>query len=313
MFIFTAVLRRGRRDITDQIYLKPRAKINVSLAVGWKRPDGYHELTTVMQTLILHDALFMKKIHAETVKLSVNLAFLPTNEKNLAYRAVNYMRERFETGGGVYMELIKNIPVSAGLGGGSADCAAALIGMRELYGLPVSDGEMLKIAETFGADVPFCMTQGTALARGKGEILEKLPPHPFAHVLLARPPVIVSTADVFNNYTENISEKRPDAEKVAAGIRAGDLELIAEGIGNDLEAVTAKKYPQISRIKGMMLEYGAVCSSMTGSGPCVFGYFINKKDARAAASEIREKERVKEIFLTGIFNETEGNNLIRSD
>ena len=285
----------------DKIFLTPRAKINVALDVIKKRSDGYHELDTIMQTVSLHDELYIKKIDAGKIEFSVDSPFLITNNDNLVYRAALYMMNRFNITCGVHIELKKNIPVSAGLGGGSADCAAALVGMRDLFELPVSDGELIKLSERFGADVPFCIKGGTARARGKGELLEALPPHPRVNVLIVRPPEKVSTAEVFNEFIIGGEYPRPDIDKVVEGINKNDLRFVASGMGNVLESVTEKKLPQIARVKKIMTAKGALCASMSGSGPCVFGYFEKKSDMDAAGFEIREKEGIDEIFSTDIF------------
>jgi len=285
----------------DKIFLRPRAKINIALDVIEKRADGYHELDTIMQTVSLHDELFIKKTDAGKIELSVDSPFLITNDENLVYRAASYMMNRFNIKNGVYIELKKNIPVSAGLGGGSADCAAALVGMRDLFELPVSDGELIKLSERFGADVPFCIKGGTARARGKGEILETLPSHPQVNVLIVRPPEKVSTTEVFSEFIIGGEYPKPDISKTVEEIRKNDLRLVASGMGNVLESVTEKKFPLIARVKKIMMKNNALNASMSGSGPCVFGYFEKKSDTDAACFEIHEKEGIDEIFLTGIY------------
>ena len=285
----------------DQIFLQPRAKINVTLNITGRRADGYHEIDTVMQTAALCDEMLIKKT-ARGVELLTNLKYLPSGEKNLAHAACSFMLEKYKINSGVRVELKKNIPVSAGLGGGSADCAAALVGMRDLFNLPVVNDELIKISKRFGADVPFCVIGGTARARGIGEILTPLSPHPKCHVLIARPPIIVSTAEVFKEFNIYGDYEKPDTEAVIEGIENKNLKQIAEGIANVLESVTEKKYPVISRIKKIMLESGALGALMSGSGPSVFGYFTDFNHAEAAAETIRETESVKKIFLTEIYN-----------
>ena len=290
----------------EQIFLQPRAKINVALDITGKRADGFHELDTVMVSVGIYDGLLIKKSRTKAVSLTTDDPLTPPDGRNLVYKAALYMIERFGAGG-VDIELNKNIPISAGLGGGSADCAAALTGVRDLYGLPVTDDELQKLSVRFGADVPFCVKGGTARARGVGEILTPLPPHPRVCVLIARPPVYVSTAEVFGAYdaydacdTCETRNSRPDVEAVEDGIIKNDLRLVASGVGNVLEPVTAKKYPLITRVKDVMKYYGALAASMTGSGPCVFGYFINETVARAAAEELRENFGIKYFFITNI-------------
>jgi len=287
--------------MTDSITLKPRAKINLALAVTGKRADGYHELDGVMQTLELHDTLTMAKTDGPTA-LTTDAPLLPTGDTNLVCRAVKYMTERYGIQCGVRMELKKNIPVAAGLGGGSADCAAALTGMRELFGLPVTDDELLEMAAVFGADAPFFIMNGTARARGVGEVLTPLPAPPDICILVARPPVHVSTAGVFDRFKFGHTGKKPDVEKVVEGLYKKDLRLMASGMANELETVTEAMHPQITRIKRAMYGRGALAAQMSGSGPCVFGFFMDGTDARAAAEAVRTAEGISEIFLTGAYN-----------
>ena len=287
--------------MTDSITLKPRAKINLALAVTGKRADGYHELDGVMQTLTLHDTLTLTKTDGSSFEFTTDSASAPAGEDNLVCKAVKYMLEHYSIQSGVRVELNKNIPVAAGLGGGSADCAAALTGMRDLFGLPVTDGELMEMAAVFGADVPFFIMGGTARARGIGELLTPLTAHPDVYILVARPPVYVSTADVFGRFKFG-GTKKPDVERVVEGLYKNDLTLMVSGMANELETVTEAMYPQITRVKRVMYDRGALVAQMSGSGPCVFGYFLNDADARAAAEAVRTAEGIEEIFLTGAYD-----------
>lgn len=287
------------------ISLKARAKINVGLDVVGRRPDGYHELRTVMQSLGLYDTVFIKKTARPGLKLVTNLKWLPTDERNLVWRAANYMMTEYKIDGGVFIELTKHIPVSAGLGGGSSDCASALTGMRNLFGLPVTNAELVELSARFGADVPYCMAGGTVLAEGSGERLHRLPPHPQAYVLLAKPPVGVSTAAVFGKLELTPDTPHPDIDAIVRGIRGKSLSDIAAALGNTLETVTADICPTVRELKRVMLENSALAAQMSGSGPTVFGYYQDRAGMRAAADAIaRELPEVKDVHGTYIYNST---------
>ena len=284
------------------ITLKSNAKINLGLSVLGKRDDGYHELRMVMQTLLLYDEIFIKKIETPKIKITSNVSWLPTNEKNLAHKAVKLLKERYNIPGGVYIDIVKEIPVAAGLGGGSANCAAVLIGMRKLYNLNITNERLQKIGKELGADVPYLIMQGTVLAGGIGEKLSPLPAHPYMHVLLAKPRFSVSTADIFGALSRYpLVDNKQKLRNLTVAIGKKDIKGISENVFNDLELVTATKYPIIHDIKKTMLAHGALCSMMSGSGPTVFGYFADKKDALAAARALRAMD-IKEVILTGTFN-----------
>jgi len=286
----------------DYINLKANAKINLALDVINKREDGYHNLRMIMQTLRLHDEVFMKKISSSKLEIRTNIKQLPTDEKNLVYQAVDLIQRNYDVGG-VYVEITKNIPIAAGLAGGSADCAAALVGMKKLFNLRISNDELLDIGKSLGADVPYCIVQGTALAEGIGEKLTELPSHPSVLVLVVKPNISVSTASVFESLNFNNIEKRPDIDKMIKDIENGDINSISSGFCNVLETVTETKYPIIQDIKKVMYNNNSIGALMSGSGPTVFGYFKTKEDACCAIKEIKlNMQGVKEIYLTGIFN-----------
>ncbi len=273
----------------NYIYMKARAKINVSLDITGKREDGYHDIKTIMQTIDLSDGLFIKKIYKDNYyKLITNLRWLPVGEKNLITKAFEAIKDRFDLKCGVFIELKKNIPVSAGLAGGSADCAAALIGLKRLFDLPLSKQELLEIGKSLGADVPFCIEGGTMLAEGIGEKLTRLPPHPYVHVLLIKPPVTVSTADVFKKYDNSAVICRPNTEKIIRYIEEKNTVKIASEFCNVLETVTLAKYPIISEYKKEMIKSGALGSVMSGSGPTVLGYYNSRREAILALEYIKK-------------------------
>lgn len=284
------------------VLLKARAKINVGLDVVGKRADGYHELRTVMQTLGLHDTVFIKKIDKPILKLVTNLKWLPTDERNLVYRAARCLIDEYKIDSGVFIELVKNIPVCAGLGGGSSDCAATLVGMRNLFNLPLSNSDLLELAGGFGADVPYCILRGTALAEGSGELLHRLPPHPHAYVLLAKPPESISTADVFGRLELTPATLHPDIDAVVYGIRGKSIGAVSAALGNTLEGVTTVICPTVAELKRIMLDNGALAAQMSGSGPTVFGYFTDRAGMQAAAAVLARKLPQVRGYCTYIYN-----------
>lgn len=286
----------------DAIHLKARAKINITLDAISKMENGYHELRMIMQTVNLCDNLEIKKNKTGEITLSSNLVWLPCDSRNLVYRAAEYMKSTYKIKDGIEIKLIKNIPVAAGLAGGSSDCAAALIGINNLFRLNISQQELMKIGKDFGADVPYCILRGTALAEGIGERLTVLPNFPNCYILLAKPPISVSTAAVFGALDLNKVKKHPDTEKIIDYIKNGDLKSTADNMVNVLETVTCEKYPVINQIKSAMLDQGAIGAMMSGSGPTVFGIFDNYKEGVNALKLIKKKFRTKEVYLTTVFN-----------
>ena len=286
-----------------QIYLKARAKINVSLDILGKRADGYHEMQMVMQTLDLHDTIYIKRIEKPRIKVVTSLVWLPTDERNLAYRAADLLRREYKIEDGIFIHIKKNIPVSAGLAGGSSDCAATLVGIKKLFDLPILTKELLQMGQTLGADVPFCIMRGTALAKGIGEKLTRLAPHPAVHVLLAKPPISVSTASVFQKFDVNLVTKNPNTDKIIQYIRNKNRRGIAGELCNVLESVTMEQYPIIAALKASMLEHKALGALMSGSGPTVFGYFRSKGEAYRAMEQMKiDYPSVKEFFVTKVYN-----------
>lgn len=285
----------------DYIKLRARAKINTALDVLRKRDDGYHDLRMVMQTVNICDTLFIKKQHSG-ISLKSNLSWLPVDSRNLVYRAAQTLIERYNIPTGVYIELNKNIPVAAGLAGGSSDCATTLIGMRNLFRLPISNIELMSIGKELGADVPYCIMRGTALAEGIGEKLTPLPPFPNCFVLLAKPTINVSTATIFKSLDFNNITERPDIEQMIYYLENNDLTGICSTMCNVLETVTIPLYPIIADIKQSMLDKGAVGSMMSGSGPTVFGFFTEYEQGLEALKYIRKEFRTKDVFLTTVFN-----------
>lgn len=290
----------------DQISLKSRAKINITLDVIGKRPNGYHDLSMIMQTVNLYDLVFIRKMHAPGIKLTTNLKWLPNDEGNIVYQAAKLFKETCGIETGIFIELNKRIPVAAGLAGGSSNAAATLIGLNTLFETGLTQEELMALGLQLGADVPYCILGGTALAEGIGEVLTPLPPMPNCYVLVAKPKINVSTAFVFKSLDIQNIEEHPNNKKVIEAIKQGDINVVAQNMKNVLETVTQKRYPIIGEIKRIMLEYGAEGAIMSGSGPTVFGIYHSKDDAYKATYDLKLKYLVGDIFITTMYNRQEG-------
>lgn len=286
----------------NEISLKALAKINLGLDVLRRREDGYHEVRMVMQTIRLYDWIQMRRIRQPEIRVSTNLYYLPCNENNLVYKAAKLLMEEFQISGGVAIDLKKRIPVAAGMAGGSSDAAAALFGLNLLFRLRLSRQQLMKRGVKIGADVPYCILRGTALAEGIGEELTALPPAPKCPVLVAKPPISVSTKWVHENLRLGEDTAHPDIDGLLAAIEAQDAEQMAQRMGNVLETVTIPRYPVIQEIKDVMKQNGAMNAIMSGSGPTVFGLFGDKEAAEAARKELRAKELARQIYLTDFYN-----------
>lgn len=285
-----------------QIKLNARGKINITLDVLRKREDGYHDLSMIMQTVNLCDNLSIKITNSGNIEMTSNYSWLPCDERNLVYKAAALMKEKYDIKEGISLHLDKNIPVAAGMAGGSSDCAATLIGIRNLLKINASDKELMALGKTLGADVPYCILRGTALAEGIGEKLTQLSPFPDTILLIVKPPINVSTATVFGSLDLNKVDKHPDNKKMIELIKNKDLQGICDNMCNVLESVTIKNYPIIDTIKKAMINNGAMGSLMSGSGPTVFGFFENYDMALKALKYIRSKHHIREIYITTVFN-----------
>lgn len=281
-----------------QIRLKAMAKINLGLDVVRKREDGYHEVRMIMQTVNLYDKLFISVSEEPGIRLKTNLGFLPVNENNLIYKAAKLLIDEFEIKDGVDIQLQKFIPVAAGMAGGSTDAATTLIAMNQLFDLELSRRQLMERGVKLGADVPYCVTGGTALSEGIGEILTRLPDVPRGYVLVAKPGISVSTKFVYTNLKLDQVPKHPDIDAQIEAIRQQDFKKMANLMGNVLETVTIPEYPVIQKIKDFMMERGAVNAMMSGSGPTVFGLFTNHRQAEAACDDLRDSGLAKMVFLT---------------
>ena len=276
------------------------AKVNLALDVLRRREDGYHDVCMIMQNLSLYDTLTFTVEEADTltITLACDKAFVPCYARNLIYKAIALMGETYHLTGHVHVELVKRIPVEAGMAGGSTDCAAAFHAMRELYGLDVSDQELMKLGVKLGADVPYCIMAKTALSEGIGEVLTEVAPLPDCFVVVAKPTISVSTKMVYENLHANELQHHPDVAGMVDALKQGDLSGVASRMENVLETVTTKLYPQIEEIKQTMKESGAENAIMSGSGPTVFGLYTEKATAEQAAEKIRQQYGLSEVYVT---------------
>lgn len=273
-----------------------RAKINLSLDVLGKRADGYHEVEMVMQTVDLCDYLTFSPRRDSEIVLRATVPFIPSDERNLAWQAAAALRRvarRPVPGATIHLD--KRIPVAAGLGGGSSDAAAALRGLNKMWELGLTLDELADIGATVGSDVPFLVYGGTAIARGRGERIEHLDVVPAFWVVLVKPSHAVSTAEVYSAFDPAAVEVRPDTASMVEALRSGQVSRIAGCVGNVLETVTSRRYPEIGRIKEQMQKLGAAFSMMSGSGPTVFGAIERQPRAKRIYNELRQL--FNEVYL----------------
>ena len=282
--------------------LRALAKINLGLDVIRKREDGYHEVRMIMQTINMYDQLEIDIKEEPGISITTNLPFIPTNENNLVYNAAKLLMDEFHIEKGITVELQKFIPVAAGMAGGSSDAAATMIGMNRLFGLGLTVRQLMERSVSIGADVPYCLLRGTALAEGIGEKLRPLPPCPNCYVLIGKPSISVSTKFVYEKLDAGNIEEHPDIDRILEGLQWHNLNKISENMGNVLESVTIPAYPIIEEIKNHMKEHGAVNAMMSGSGPTVFGLFDDKMVAERACEALRESHLARTVFLTTVFN-----------
>lgn len=286
----------------NDISLKALAKINLGLDVVRRREDGYHEVRMIMQTIQLYDRLDIKRKQEPGIQIQTNLSFLPVNENNLIYKAAKLLMDEFSITDGVSVKLDKRIPVAAGMAGGSTDAAAMLIGVNRLFSLGLTKRQLMERGVQIGADVPYCIMRGTALAEGIGEALSPLPPMVKCPVLIAKPSISVSTKFVYQNLKLDDTTIHPDIDRLIDDIKAKNLHDIAAHMGNVLETVTIPNYPVIDEIKKHMLSNGAVGAMMSGSGPTVFGLFDDEDTAKKAYKAMRSSHLARQVYLTSVYN-----------
>ena len=286
----------------EKMELKALGKINLGLDVLGRRENGYHDVRMVMQTVYLYDNVILVEKPNRGIEIETNLSYLPRDENNIAWKAAALLTEEFQISRGVKIILDKHIPVAAGMAGGSANAAAVLYGMNQMFRLGLSMKDLMKRGVKLGADVPYCIMRGTVLAEGIGEELTVLAPMPRCQILIAKPSISVSTRTVYEKLDNKPSEEHPDIDGIIKGLEAQDLEKVASSMGNVLEKVTAGEYPVITKIKECMQRHGAVGAMMTGSGPTVFGIFSDRRRAKEAYRSIKIQRLARQVYIAGPHN-----------
>ena len=282
--------------------LRAMAKINLGLDILGKRDDGYHEVRMLMQTIQMYDLLDIRRKSSPGITLTTNLLYVPSDERNLVYKAAKLLMDEFAIQEGISMKLTKSIPVAAGMAGGSSDAAAAFVGVNKMFHLGLSEQELMERAVQIGADVPYCIMRGTALAEGIGEKLTRLPQLPKCYILVGKPAVNVSTKLAYENLDLQNMGAHPDIDGMISDIENGDLYTMVSRMGNVFEPGIIGKYPVIQEIKDLMEAHGALKAMMSGSGPTVFGIFDDKNKMKAAARVLRGSHLAKTVFATEVFN-----------
>lgn len=280
--------------------LRALAKINLGLDILRKREDGYHEVRMIMQTIQMYDVLKMKKVKKPGISLSVNYPYIPSDERNLVYKAAKLLMDEFQVKEGVDICQEKFIPVAAGMAGGSSDAAAAMVGINRLFKLGLSERELMDRAVNIGADVPYCIMRGTALAEGIGEKLTRIAQIPDCFVLIGKPGISVSTKMAYESLQLDKISSHPDIDGMIRDIENGDLLTMTEKMGNVFEPGIIEKYPVIGEIKDLMEDNGALKAMMSGSGPTVFGIFDDREKMEVAAAVLRESGLAKTVFATEV-------------
>lgn len=285
-------------DREDRITRKAYAKINLGLDVIRRREDGYHEVKMIMQTVDLYDVLTFYRKKEPGILVTTDRLELPGDENNLVYKAAKLLTKEYGISDGIAIELQKNIPMAAGMAGGSTDAAAVFHGMNRLFGLGMSLERMCSLGVRIGADVPYCIQGGTALSEGIGERLTKLKDVPDFRLLIAKPDIDVSTKYVYENLHANELKEHPDIDGMREAVEQGNLEGIVNRMENVLETVTVKRYPVIEEIKNFMKVNGAWNALMSGSGPTVFGIFRTQQDVQKAFDALKKTGLAGQIFIS---------------
>ena len=275
--------------------IKAYAKINISLDVIGKREDGYHLLKMIMQTIDLYDHINVKRSDTG-INISCNKPYIPTDDRNLVYKAAEILMNTYNIKGGVDIYLKKNIPVAAGLAGGSTDAAAVLKAMRSLYELNIDDKELMNLGVKIGADVPYCIVGGTALCEGIGEKVIKLTDFKNQILIIVKPSFGVSTKEVYKSLDISKINKHPDTDTIIENIEEANLFRVSKNMKNVLENVTLRKHTVLKNIKNELISMGAMGALMSGSGPTIFAFFEDMLKAQSCYDRIKKK--YKEVFIT---------------
>lgn len=277
------------------MYDKAYAKVNISLDVVGKRDDGYHLLKMIMQKIDIYDEIIInKKKHGITIEC--NKSFVPCDDRNLAYKAADLFMKTYNIKSGVHIKINKNIPVAAGLAGGSTDCAAVLRIMNKMFNINASEEELMKLGLKLGADVPYCVKGGTALCEGIGEIVTPLKPFKNNIMVLVKPPFGVSTKEVYKSFDISKAIIHPNTEALINAMKRDNINYVARNMKNLLENVTLKRHKVIINIKEDMVRLGSIGAMMSGSGPTVFGFFDDMLKAQKCYEYMKKK--YEDTFIT---------------
>ena len=280
----------------NSIELKSRAKINLSIDVLGKRVDGYHLVEMIMQTIDLYDIIKIEELETEEIIIKSNTSDIPLNENNIVYKAAELIRDNFNIKRGIEIFIEKNIPIAAGMAGGSSNAAAILVGLNKLWNLNLSEKELKELGFKLGADVPFCIEGKAALAEGVGEELTYIKGLPDdISILVCKPELFVSTKEVYGGLDLKNIKNRPDNQYLIKCLENNEIELLSKNMVNVLETVTSKKHTEISDIENIMNENKALGSMMSGSGPTVFGLYKNEEDALKGKRELLKK--YKQVYV----------------
>ena len=285
----------------DKIELKAYGKINIGLDVIRKREDGYHDLDMILQTVGVYDDVIISRedgTQTYEIEVSTDADILPNDKGNLAFMAAKVLMEAYDIKAKVKIHINKRIPIAGGMAGGSADCAAVLRGVNQLFQLGLTDEQLQEYGVKLGADVPYCIVGGTKRAQGIGEILTDLPTPPKCYVIIAKPDAFVSTKFVYSHIRPAQIENHPDIDGIIESIKAGDLYGMCEKIANVMEDVTIPEYPIIQKVKDILKSNGAVNALMSGSGPTVFGIYDDEEKAKQSMDALSGKEFVSQLYLT---------------
>jgi 4-diphosphocytidyl-2-C-methyl-D-erythritol kinase len=282
----------------DFIEKKAKAKINIGLDILGKFANGYHEVKMIMHTVNLADTLSFQKNNTGKATMCSSDKTIPEDERNLIVKAANLFRNTYEVTEGVHIELEKRIPHAAGLGGGSADAATTLLALNELFQIHASQDELFKLGVKIGADVPFCIMGGTALAEGIGEKLTPIQPLPICTIVLVKPKISVSTAHVYQSFDLQEMKQHPDIDGIIKALEKQNLHEICVRLGNVLETVTIQEFPKLKTYKEYMKKQGALGSLMSGSGPTIFGIFENRMDAERVAHYFKQQPEIASVNIT---------------
>lgn len=280
----------------DEIREKACAKLNISLDVLGKRPDGYHDMVMIMQTVSLTDEVSIERTDGQGIRASTNLEYIPGDERNLAVRAAGvFFRESGIAEEGLRISIRKKIPVGAGLAGGSADAGAVLRALNRLYGMPLDREGLVRAAEQVGSDVAFCTLGGTMLASGRGEILTPLPSMPECWYGIIMPHFSISTPELFRKLDGKKIRCHPDTQGLVRAVENGDLSGVCRRMYNVFEDVDDRRMRTVAEIKGRLMDCGAMGALMTGTGSAVFAVFESQKTAETAVSEMKGDHRLAAV------------------